>query len=141
MDRQEFERLRQLPDKLISGDIKFSVRKQGATAQEAADLVIENSAGLDARLTITVNPKVGSKVFNVHIKGVGPVCRLCVDGMSHRPAGRSHKHSLRTPECPDHNLPLEVQERQDLSGKPLRELFQIFCQMAQIKHDGVLVEP
>jgi hypothetical protein len=79
---------------------------------------------------------VGSKTFNVHVVGVGPICRVDVDGPAHRPAGRSHKRALRSERCPDRNLPDQVHDRPDLSGKNLVELFEIFCQMAHIEHVG-----
>jgi hypothetical protein len=77
----------------------------------------------------------------VHVPGVGPICRLDVDGVAHRPAGRSHKHSLRTERCPGENLPLAPKDRPDLSGLPLRELFVEFCRMARIEHRGAFEAP
>jgi hypothetical protein len=92
-------------------------------------IIIENTAGVEARPTISYNPEVGSKTFNVHVPGMGPICRLDVDGPAHRPAGRCHKHSLQTERCPDRNLPDGVWDLPDLSGKSVRELFDIFCEM------------
>ena len=141
MNRAEFEALRDVPGKVITGDIKFPKRQATMPALMAENIAIENSAGVELRLNIMFNPEIGSKTFNVHVPGVGPICRLDVDGTVHRPAGRSHKHSVANPRCPDRNLPDGVVDRADLSGKTLRELFDTFCQMAQIRHDGAFVAP
>jgi hypothetical protein len=77
----------------------------------------------------------------VHVSGLGPICRLDVDGAAHRPAGRSHKHSLVTERCPDWNLRDGVEDRPDLAGRPLAEVFAIFCAMAGIVHEGVFDLP
>jgi hypothetical protein len=78
---------------------------------------------------------------NVHVPGIGPICRLDVDGPAHRPCGRSHKHSLQTEGCPDRNLPDGVIDRPDLAGKSLQEVFGQFCEMAQIRHTGTFEVP
>ncbi|RDB35219.1 MAG: hypothetical protein DCC88_11360 [Spirobacillus cienkowskii] len=49
--------------------------------------------------------------------------------------GRSHKHSLSTPRCPDSNLPNAI-SRKELSGKPFNEIFKIFCREANIVVKG-----
>jgi len=64
-----------------------------------------------------------------------------VDGPVHRPAGRSHKHSLQTERCPGRNLPDEVIDRTDLSGKPITEVFASFCSAVGIEHEGELEVP
>lgn len=140
MERAEFERLRDLAGKLIRGDIRFAERRQAAPLYTAEDIRIENSEGADLRMNITYNPKVGSKIFNVHIPQVGPICRLCVDGVRHRPAGRSHKHAVETSACVDNNLP-SVTDRTDLSGQGMRALFTEFCRAANIVHEGVFAAP
>lgn len=113
------------------------------TGLTAENILIENSASADLRLSITYNPEVGSKTFNVHVhvQGLGPICRLDVDGTPHRPAGRSHKHSLKCNRCPDRDLPDGVVDRPDSSGKSIRELFAIFCEMGRISHQGELFAP
>ncbi len=73
--------------------------------------------------------------------GVGRICRLDVDGTAHRPAGRSHKHSVQSERCSDRNLPDGVIDRADLSGRSLAELFAVFCEMAQITHLGTFEPP
>ena len=136
MDRLAFEALRDLPGKTIRGDIRFVRRQATAPLLIAEDIRIENEHSVDARLTISFNPEVGSKTFNVHVVGLGPICRLDVDGTPHRPHGRTHKHSLMTERCPDQNLRRGVDDRADLAGLPLATLFQKFCRMATIAHEG-----
>ncbi len=141
MNRTDFEALRNLPGKVIRRDIRFVKSVATSPALIAEGIEITNTGGVDARLNITINPEVGSKTFNVHVVGVGPICRLDVDGPAHRPAGRSHKHSLQNERCPDRNLPDGVHDRQDLSGKSVEELFVEFCTMAHISHAGNFEAP
>lgn len=136
VDRTQFETLRGLPGKVIRGDIRFANRRATHPAIVAEGIAIENTGGVDLRLNITFNPEVGSKSFNVHAVGVGPICRLDVDGTAHRPCGRSHKHSLQTDRCPDRNLPDSVVDRSDLSGQSVRALFGVFCELGNIEHEG-----
>lgn len=89
-----------------------------------------------ANLHIEYNEATEAKSMNVMMVGVGPVCRLEVDSRPHRPAGRSHKHALGTPECPSNNLPLDVIDRPDLAGQPLEHVFAEFCAMAHIEYSG-----
>jgi|GEM_PF-773117 len=139
MDRSEFERLRDLPGKRIAGDIRLAQRSDISAAWEAKDIPIANPDGVDARLTVQLVIETGAKTLNVRIMGVGPVCRLEVDSRPHKPAGRSHKHALRTPACPRENLKRSVVDRADLSGRSLSEVFDAFCRMAHIRHDGKLI--
>lgn len=135
MDRAEFEALRDIPDKLIEEDIRFSKKKNLGPLQTAEDIRIANGLGYGLRLTIKYNAETGSKNFNVHISGIGPICRLDVDDQAHFPAGRSHKHSLQRPDCPDLNLP-SVDDRFGESGRSIDVLFRRFCSMANIIHVG-----
>ncbi len=141
MNRAEFEAIRDVPDKRIVGDIRFSRPSALSPALAVQNVIIENSQGVELRLNITYNPEVGSKTFNVHVPGLGPICRLDVDGTNHRDAGRSHKHALQGERCPDRNLPDDVNGRPDLAGKGLRELFEVFCEMADITHEGDFAAP
>jgi hypothetical protein len=141
VDRKDFEALRDIEGKQIEQDIRFAKRQAHLPALLAEQIRIENGEGVDLILTISYNPEVGSKTFNVHVPGRGPICRLDVDGPAHRPAGRSHKHALQDTRCPDRNLPDEVVDRPDLSGQGVRELFQEFCNMAKIEHTGVFEAP
>jgi hypothetical protein len=140
MDRSDFERLRDLPGKVIRADIKFGQRKQ-APGFFADGIEVENSSGISLKLNVRFDPEIGSKTVNVVAMGVGPICRLDVDGPPHRPAGRSHKHSLQTLRCPERNLPDKVIDRPDLAGKTIKEIFEVFCEMAQITHEGTFTVP
>jgi hypothetical protein len=141
VDRKAFEELRDLPGKKIRKDIRLSRKKDLLPNLTADNITIENELGIDVVMNINYNEEVGSKTINVVLKGRGPICRLDVDGPAHRPAGRSHKHSLQTPRCPDRNLPDNVLDRPDLAGKPLGELFAIFCEMARIEYEGTFESP
>jgi hypothetical protein len=141
MDRAAFEGVRNIPGKVIRGEIRLVARRQTHPALVAENIVIQNDSGVALKLNISYNPEVGSKTFNVTAAGIGPICRLDVDGPAHRPAGRSHKHSLQTDRCPDRNLPDGVDDRPDLAGKTVIDLFKIFCTMADITHDGTFFPP
>lgn len=140
MNRTEFEYLRDLPDKVIGADLRLTQRKETSPAWVADGIVIENVAEVQLRLNITYNPETGSKTFNVHVPGVGPICRLDVDGTSHKDQGRTHKHSLKTERCPARNLPWAV-AMPALAGLPLLEVFRSFCEMANIRHEGSFEDP
>lgn len=141
MDRTTFEALRDIPEKAISVDIRFVRRQALAPVLVAEAIRIENSSGVELLLSITFNPIVGSKTVNVHSPGLGPICRLDVDGPPHRPAGRSHKHSLQGERCPDRNLPDGVIDRPDLTGSSIREVFAEFCRISSITHTGQFEAP
>ena len=140
MDRAEFEALRDLPDKVIEDDIRFSRKKNLSPLHTAEDIRISNGPGYDLRLTIKFNPETGSRNFNVHVSGIGPICRLDVDDQAHGPAGRSHKHSLQQPTCPELNLPF-VEDRPGESVRNIEDIFRRFCSVANIKHMGQFFPP
>lgn len=141
MERTEFERLRDLPGKRIIGDIRLAQRSNISAAWEAKDILIANTDGVDARLTVQVVSETGAKTLNVKVTGIGPICRLEVDSRPHKPAGRSHKHALRASTCPRENLKRDVIDRSDLNGRSLQEVFDVFCRMAHIGHEGALIVP
>ena len=141
MDRTQFETVRDLPGKRIDQDIRFARRAALAPVVVAEDIRIGNGAGLDLVLTIHFNSVTLVKTFNVHVRGSGPICRLDVDGPAHRPVGRSHKHALQGERCPERNLPDGVVDRSDLSGRRLREVFGVFCELARITHVGTAEWP
>ncbi len=137
MDRSEFTRLRDLSGKTIEGDIILQ-QTRDTSPLFCATVSIENSAGTDARLRIEWNEQTDAKTLNVWAVGTGPICRLEVDSKPHKPAGRSHKHSLKQPDCPHPsiNLSRQIDDRSDLSGKTIHEVFTDFCQKANITHAG-----
>jgi hypothetical protein len=138
MQRFEFERLRDLSGKRIPEDIVLKRKKAGSPVFESGPVPIAMESGVLANLYVSFNEETESKTVNVMIVGVGPVCRLDVDGRVHRPAGRSHKHALRTPECPAENLARDLIDRPDLAGLSLERVFAEFCNMAHIEFSGSL---
>ncbi len=76
-------------------------------------------------------------MVNVHARGVGPICRLCVKGTQHGGAGRTHKHAVKTAGCAAKNLPT-AEARPEFEGKTLVEVWRDFCAMGAINHDGSL---
>ncbi len=141
MDRKEFEAIRDVPGKVISEDVRFTPSAKTNPVVVAENVRIENAGGLDLRLNASHNAETGAKKLNVHAMGVGPICRLESDGPPHRPHGRSHKHALETPRCPDQNLRKGVVDRPELSGYSWRRLFQELCDIAGIQHTGAFFPP
>jgi hypothetical protein len=138
MDRASFERLRNLGGKTIQGDIVLRPKKDRAGVYAMENIIINNAIGTDTRLKVEWLEQTDAKCINVHIKGTGPICRLEVDATPHAPCGRSHKHSLQKPTCPENNLNLGMYDRDDLSGKSIQEVFTDFCTSAHITHNGTL---
>ena len=138
MDRAEFERLRDLPGKTIEGDILLSRIATRGPYLESEKTLIVNSHEVEAFAIVRWNKETDSKTVNVFVSGVGPICRLDVDGRVHAPAGRHHKHSLRTPSCPEGNLGRDIQPRDDLAGRTIQQVFTEFCRIAGIIHRGTL---
>lgn len=136
MDRDEFERLRDIEGKVITGDIRLVRRANLVTTRVADGIQIINPIQLPLRMNISFNPESHAKTVNVVVQGLGPICRLDVDGPSHRPAGRSHKHSVQGRRCPGRNLPDNVADLPHLSGYSMTEVFVLFCEMAKIEHRG-----
>jgi hypothetical protein len=69
MNRTEFEALRDLNGKTIHEDIRFAKSRAMSPLLVAEGIRIANEHGVDVRLTISYNPQVGAKTFNVHIPG------------------------------------------------------------------------
>ena len=136
MNRAEFIEVRDLPGKRITGDIALKRKKNGSIFFASGAVPIETGGSILAYLHLEYNEAADAKSMNVWMVGVGPICRLEVDSKVHRPAGRSHKHALQTPECPSNNLSVNVLDRADLAGKSLEHVFAEFCGMAHIEHDG-----
>lgn len=134
VDRGESERLRDLPGKVIRGDIRFARKRNTSPLVVAEGIEILNPEALNLTLSIHYNPEVGSKTFNVHLAGVGTICRLDVDGRAHRELGRSHKHSLIKERCPARILPHAI-DASEFSGQSIREIFETFCQLAMITYE------
>ncbi|HEX3872165.1 MAG TPA: hypothetical protein VHV77_17090, partial [Pirellulales bacterium] len=98
MDRAGFEALRNLPDKQILSDIQFTLNRDSSPNLTFDEVAVDNSLGLDVILNGTYKPGIPSLTLNFRVRGVGPICRICVNGKSHGDAGRTHKHDLHTPD-------------------------------------------
>src|SRR5207253_450862 len=129
MNRQEFEELRDLPDKTIVDDIVFTPNRQISTTLGVEHIQVINSLGLEVLLNASYIPDIPSVKFNFHVTGVGAICRLEVNGAVHKPAGRTHKHSVRTDSCVRKHLPF-ADARPDLDFKiqTLKQIWDILCE-------------
>ena len=140
MDKAEFELLRDLAGKTISGDITFVADSHTSPSLIFGNIPVENSLDIDLLLNGRYNPEVGTLVFNFVAKLVGPICRVCVNGSVHKDAGRTHKHSLRKDRDPASNLPFAI-ARPDLAAKSPKEVWEILCVEAHITHSGTFTSP
>lgn len=142
MNRHEFEALRDVADKRIAADIVFQQRKETSPNLTFDEVVVENRLGFDVVLNGTYKPALPAVTFNFVLRGVGPICRVCVNGTIHRGAGRTHKHDLRhDDDTKGHkNLP-EAVARPDLEGRSAREVWETLCRQANIVHSGAFVDP
>jgi hypothetical protein len=140
MNRQEFESLRDLPNKTIEGDIVFTQPRDTPIVFVAAKIPIISTASVRAYLDIRYVTETDYCCFNVTIEGTGQVCRLEHNANNHGKAGRDHKHSLQTEECPMRNLP-HADDFAGLQDKTPKEIFKIFCKAASINHQGSFHEP
>ncbi len=100
----------------------------------AHNIRIESSLGVDLILSISYNTETECKNLNVHVLGVGPICRLDVDDQPHGDVSGSHKHELETDSCPDENLKRGVIDRSDLGGKSVQELLGELCRIGGISN-------
>ena len=140
MTRLEFEQLRDLPGKVIESDIEFLAKDETSPNLVFDQVPVVNSLDWDVVLNGTYKPGIPSVTFNFVLRGVGPICRVCVNGQIHGAAGRTHKHDLTEPEDPRANLPAAV-ARPDLVGKDPKEVWDILCRQANITHSGEFKNP
>jgi hypothetical protein len=140
MNRNEFEALRNLPDKRIAGDIRIESKQATSPNLTFEDVVLENSLNYDVVLNGTYKPDIPSVTFNFVLRGVGPICRLCVNGPIHPGAGRTHKHDLRQDSDPRNNLPIAV-ARTELDGSSAREIWEDLMRQAKIEHTSTFHDP
>jgi hypothetical protein len=142
MNRTDFEQLRDLPGKTIPVDIRFSAKRETSPNWTFENVPVINTLGWEIILNGTYKPHIPSITFNFVQKGVGPICRLDVNGTVHPGAGRSHKHDLQqeTDQKPSRNLPHAI-PRNELSQKPVREIWEMLCKQANIIHNGVFYAP
>ena len=138
MNRAEFEELRDLPNKEVMVDIAFTPKN--ATTLIFQDVPVANSLGLDLILDGSFKPDIPAVKYNFCIKGIGPICRVEVNGRIHKSEGRTHKHDLQTDSCPRNNLPV-AKARPDLERLTALQVWQKVCAMASIQHTGRFEEP
>ncbi len=139
MDRTEFEALRDLPEKFIDGDVRLASSPHSSPVLTADDILIRNKASAGLILNMTYLPDRRGLKINVHVRGIGPICRLEINCPEHPGATRTHKHALRTNRCSQQNLQKDVVPRPDLKGRTMREVWLAFCENAKITHNGDLL--
>jgi hypothetical protein len=136
VDRDEFERLRDLPDKEIADDIVYRTDKNLPFGVFRTDQVkVNNSLDYPVVVEGHFTQATGAVVFNFFLEGTGPICRFEVNSTIHGDAGRTHKHDLRTPRCPLQNLPYAT-ARPDMEGLGPKELWELICQRTKIVFTG-----
>lgn len=141
MNRQEFEYLRDLPDKEIIDAIIF-LQKDSKSTLTFERIRVHNALGIELFLNGSYVPGIPSLKFNFSVRGVGAICRIEVNGREHPPAGRTHKHSLTSDSCPRVNLPHAVARHDlDIYRQSPREIWEIVCREANIRHSGEFREP
>lgn len=140
MNRAEFEQLRDLPDKRIEGNVTFSLKKNARPIHTLDQIAVQNSLGIDLVLQGSYNPEINKLSIQFFVRGVGPICRLCVNGREHQGHGRTHKHDLRHEDDPGRNIP-RVVGRPDLAGKSPHEAWSTLCEQAHITHSGYFSVP
>lgn len=140
VNRREFELLRDLPDKLITEDIRFAVSRATEPNLTFSGVTLENSAGWTVRLNGTYKPDIPSLTFNFAIPDVGPICRVDINGTIHKPVGRTHKHSIRNDDDPRKNLP-SADAIPDFENLTPHEAWELVCANARILHTGTFFDP
>jgi hypothetical protein len=136
MNRAEFEKLRDLTDKEINQNIIY--RMENPVTLSFDNVPVSNSLGIDLVLNGVIKPDIPQYKFNFQVRGIGPICRVEVNGRIHKPAGRTHKHDLQKESCPRLNLPRAV-ARPDLEAMSVEEVWEAICRQARIKHLGKLI--
>ncbi len=143
MNRDEFERLRDLPNKMISSDIEFTPTGSNPDVLKFEEK-IDNPLGLEIIVTGNYKKMIPSLTFNFHVTGVGAICRFDINGKLHPDANtlklaRTHKHSLQTDSCPKDNLPYAIERNFDLVTQTVIDIWKQICFEASINHNGVLI--
>ncbi len=140
MNRSDFEILRGLDGKYIDDDIEFRASPETGPNLSFDKIVIYNRIGYKIFLNGTYSPRIKKITYNFVLKGLGPICRVDVNGTFHKDKGRTHKHEVINEGDPQRNLP-EAIARPDLEGKTPREVWKIICKEAKIEHRGEFKEP
>jgi len=141
MDRDEFENLRNLPDKKIVDDIKFVEKPFRKPAMYCSDVRIHHTGEAGLKLDMTYNPAADSININVTSMGEGPICRLDVRSNKHGDAGRTHKHELTTNKDIANNLPNAQAMPNTIEAMTPQQAFLEFCRLANIVFEGDFIDP
>lgn len=141
----EFKRLRDLPNKVISNDLTFT--QTASPFIFRFDEKVFNALGYDVILTATYNDLLPSVVFNFRVVGNGAVCRYCVNGTVHKDEitgipTRTHKHTPKQDGCFNNNLPV-ANNRTDLTISNFSDvelIWETVCAEANIQHSGKVIK-
>jgi hypothetical protein len=129
-----------VPEKRISGDISFSVKKGSRPIHVIEPLAVQNSLHIDLVLQGNYNSEINKLTLQFLMRGTGPICRFCINGRFHRGVGRTHKHHLHEEDDPGRNLPHAIASP-DWAKASLEGAWQTICQQAKIAHNGSLHLP
>ncbi len=141
MNRSDFELLRKLPDKEVEADIEFvNVRKSPPQLVCFDGAAVLNSLGYEITVSGQHNRRTKRTTYYFCVGGAGMVCRVCVNGAVHGDAGRTHKHELMNESDPWDDLPYAV-SRPDLRDKTPRQIWDVICRQAGIRHTGCFIDP
>jgi hypothetical protein len=137
MNQQEFQTLRDMPGKKISGDILFLKTNSSGPNLVFDGVLVQNTEAFEIVLNGIFKPNIPSLTFNFVLRGVGPICRLDVNGTIHDFVGRTHKHELIRESDPRKNLPTAF-KREDIDSANLnvKDVWTQLCAQAKIEHDG-----
>jgi hypothetical protein len=140
MNRVEFEQLRDLSDKKIDGNIVFTNPKGARPVHVITPIAVQNSLGIDLLLQGSYNPEIRKLTIQFYVRGVGPICRFCINGRAHQNLGRTHKHDLQQEDDPGKNFPQAV-ARAELANLSVPALWKTICEQAHLQHDGTFELP
>jgi hypothetical protein len=135
VDRQEWERLRDLQGKTINGDIKLESNSK-TSPLFVAKVPIANAHEIDLVLNVTYRSYDNGVTFNFSAEK-RPICRLDVRGTNHKDQGRTHKHELTTEadSNPRRNLPVAY-ARPEFETLSAKDAWKKLCEIAKIDHKG-----
>ncbi len=145
MTIDDFNTLRDLPDKIVQTDLEFvQTRNPDVFRCEA---VLGTFSGFEVKLTATYYDFNPSVVFNFRITGGHAICRYCVNHTEHPDRGsgkrdRTHKHTPEGDYCLRNNVPY-AWARNDLSitGFPdVQAIWDVICKEANIQHAGKIIK-
>lgn len=143
MNRREFEALRDLPEKTILDDIRFSPSRPNSRTLTFDQVKVHNNLGVDLLVNGSFVPDIPSIKFNFRVLAEGgAICRVEVNGVVHKPVGRTHKHALQDESCPRKNIPHAVARPDlDLDSLTPRQIWEKVCREANIIHEGDFIDP